>query len=212
MRVKNKTLAGVAVLALAGSALLAGAPAGNAATVACGPTCKDPYARQWGANLIVAVASGVPMVGQSAVLYPAAPRRAEDWLLEYPGTVAEFYADGIVGAAVGKTWPSYPVYEYQYTPGGTETGLCLGTAVTAGPGTPLSLQPCGINAKTCWIPLLADRIGGYVPLISGTDTLTTSPYVMTGHGPGALLTTAGLVGVPGHAAPFQMWTNATGVI
>jgi hypothetical protein len=214
MRVTNKTLAGMAALALAGSAILAGAsaPAGNAATVACGSACKAPFARQWGVNLIGAVLSGVPRHGQNAVLYPAAPRRAEDWQFEYQGTVAAFYRDGIVGAAVGKTWPSYPAYEYEYTPGGKPTSLCLGTAVTAGPGTPLTLQPCGSTAKTLWIPLLADRSGGYVPLINGSDTLTTSPYVMTGHGPDANLTTAGLVKVAGIVAPVQMWANAKGVI
>jgi hypothetical protein len=212
MRVKNKTLAGIAVLALAGSAILAGAPAGNAATVACGPTCKAPFARQWGANLIGAVLSGIPRHGQSVVLYPAAPRPAEDWQLLYEGTVATLYGDGIVGAAVGRTWPSYPAYEYEYTPAGTPTAWCLGTAVTAGPGTPLTLQLCGSTAKTLWIPLLADRSGGYVPLINGSDTLTTSPYVMTGHGPDANLSTARLVKVAGHVAPVQMWTNFPGVI
>jgi hypothetical protein len=212
MRVKNKTLAGIAVLALAGSAILAGAPAGNAATVACGPACKAPFARQWGANLIGAVLSGIPRHGQSVVLYPAAPRPAEDWQLLYEGTVATLYGDGIVGAAVGRTWPSYPAYEYEYTPAGTPTAWCLGTAVTAGPGTPLTLQLCGSTAKTLWIPLLADRSGGYVPLINGSDTLTTSPYVMTGHGPDANLSTARLVKVAGHVAPVQMWTNFPGVI
>jgi hypothetical protein len=212
MRVKNRTLAGLAVLALAGSAILAGAPTGNAATVACGPTCKAPFARQWGANLIGAVQSGIPRDGQNVVLYPAAPRPAEDWQFVYEGTVATFYRYGIVGPAVGKTWPSYPAYEYEYTPAGTPTNWCLGTAVTAGPGTPLTLQPCGSTAKTLWIPLLADRSGGYVPLINGSDTLTTSPYVMTGHGPGANLTTAGLVKVFGIVVPVQMWANFTGVI
>jgi hypothetical protein len=35
---------------------------------------------------------------------------------------------------------------------------------------------------------------------------------MTGHGPDANLTTAGLVKVAGHVAPVQMWANAKGVI
>jgi hypothetical protein len=212
MRVKNRTLAGLAVLALAGSAILAGAPAGNAATVACGTACQAPYARQWGANLIGAVLSGIPRGGQNVVLYPAAPRPAEDWQFDYQGTVAALYHDGLVGAAVGKTWPSYPAYEYQYTPAGIPTGWCLGTAVTAGAGTPVTLQPCGVTVKTVWIPLLADRSGGYVPLINGSDTLATFPYVMTGHGPDANLTTAELVKVAGRVVPVQMWTNAKGVI
>jgi hypothetical protein len=214
MRVKTKTLAGMAVLALAGSAILAGTavPAGNAATVACGPVCKAPFARQWGANLIGAVLAGIPRVGQNAVLYPAAPRNAEDWQFLYQGTVAAFYEAGIVGPAVGETWPSYPAYEYEYTPAGTPTNLCLGTAVTAGPSTPLTLQPCGSTAKTLWIPLLADRSGGYVPLINGSDTRTTFPYVMTGHGPDTNLTTAGLVKIAGIVDPVQMWANFRGVI
>src|SRR5271154_6991224 len=126
MRVKNKTLAGIAVLALAGSAMLAGtaAPAGNAATVACGPACKAPFARQWGANLIGAVLAGIPRAGQNAVLYPAAPRNAEDWQFLYQGTVAAFYEAGIIGAAVGKTWPSYPARRLPCSPAGPPRRRC----------------------------------------------------------------------------------------
>jgi len=214
MRVKNKTLAGVAVLALAGSAIQAGAsvPAGNAATVACGPVCRAPFARQWGANLMGAVLSGIPRGGQNAVLYPAAPRAAEDWHFLDEGTVAALYRDGVLGAAVGKTWPSYQAYEYEYTPLGAATSWCLGTAVPAGPGVPLTLQPCGSTSKVLWIPLLADRSGGYVPLMNGSDTLTAAPYVMTGHGPDANLTTARLVKISGTVDPVQMWANFKGVI
>jgi hypothetical protein len=214
MRVKNKTLASVAVLALAGSTVLAGAaaPAGNAATVPCGPDCRAPYAREWGGNLMGAVLNGIPRAGQPAVLYPIAPRRAEDWRLLDEGTVASLYKDGILGAAVGQTWPSSQAYEYEYTPLGIPTSWCLGTATTAGPGTPLTLQTCGSTSKTLWIPLLADLSGGFVPLINGSDTLTTAPYVMTGHGPGADLRTARLVKIAGTVAPTQMWRNAKGVL
>ncbi len=76
------------------------------------------------------------------------------------GAVATLYADGIVGPAVGLTWPSDNAYEYEYTPDGTPSGLCMGVAVTAANGTPVTLQPCGITAKTVWITLSIDTIGG----------------------------------------------------
>jgi hypothetical protein len=143
----------------------------------------------------------IPGKPQSVVLSAAGNVSSEDWHRVDEGTVAQFYAQGIVGAAVGQTWPSNEVYEFEYMPGGKYSELCLGTSVTAANGTPVVLQPCGINSKTLWIPLTSDASGRFVPAINGSDTLVNTPYVLTAGPVGASLTTAELSTVAGAFNP-----------
>jgi hypothetical protein len=152
----------------------------------------------------------IPGKPQSVVLSAAGNVSSEDWHRVDEGTVAQFYAQGIVGAAVGQTWPSNEVYEFEYMPGGKYSELCLGTSVTAANGTPVVLQPCGINSKTLWIPLTSDASGRFVPAINGSDTLVNTPYVLTAGPVGASLTTAELSTVAGAFNPAQMWTGQLG--
>ena len=56
----------------------------------------------------------------------------------------------------------------------------MGVATTAVAGTKVSLQPCGVSAKSVWIVDAADTVRhGYVPLINGSDTNFSHPYVLT---------------------------------
>jgi len=211
---RNKILGGIAALTLAcgaGVGVSVAAPPVHAATAACGPSCVALASQQWGMADVSAVLLGTGQVGQSVILSPAGRYPSEDFRLLYEGTVAMFYQDGLVDAAVGLTWPSDPVYEYEYVPNGTETDLCLGTAVTAANGTPVTLQRCGTTSKVIWIPLSIDRIGGYVPLINGSDTVSSTPYVLTAGKVGQDLSTAELYLVAGTFAPLQMWENLVGV-
>jgi len=83
---------------------------------------------------------------------------------------------------VGNGYPDDPAFELEYTPFGVGSGLCVGVAVTARAGTPVSLQPCGITSKTVWIVDTGDSVTvarGYVPLVSGSDTNFSHPYVLT---------------------------------
>jgi hypothetical protein len=58
--------------------------------------------------------------------------------------------------------------------------MCIGTASTAGNGTPVVLVPCGASAKSVWVVDSRDSIGhGYVRLINGSDTNFSHPYVLT---------------------------------
>jgi hypothetical protein len=209
MVIRSRVVTGVAALLLAGGAAAA-APAANAATLACGSGCLALAAQSWGLNYVSSDPGGAT-AGQDIILARAAEFSAEDFKLWDVGTVADFYSAGIVGAAVGQTWPSDEVYEYQYAPDGVPASLCLGLAVTAANGTAVSLQPCGISAKTLWIALSADRIGGYQPLISGTDTVTSAPYVLTAGQVGGVLTTTEMYLAAGSVAPSQMWENRSGV-
>jgi hypothetical protein len=212
MELKNKVFASLAALALVGGATVAAvsAPA-SAATVACGPACVAPYDQASGSGIVGAVSGGTAQIGQHIVLSVAGPSLSEDWDLLTVADVATLYADGIVGAAVGTTWPSDTGYEYEYTPNGIPSSLCLGTATTAGEGTSVTLQQCGITSKTVWIALAADDIGGFQPMINGSDTVTATPYVLTATA-GGKLTTRKMYLVAGTFAPQQMWANVIGAL
>ena len=64
-----------------------------------------------------------------------------------------------------------------------DSGLCVGVAATAAQGSDVSLQPCGVSSKTVWITDTIDTPatlrGGYVPLINGSDTNFSHPFVLT---------------------------------
>jgi hypothetical protein len=211
-RVKNKVFVCLAALALTGGAIVAiSVPAGHAATVACGVACVAPYDQASGSGNVSAVSGGTAQIGQHVILSVAGPNSSEDWDLLTIADAATLYADGIVGAAVGTTWPSDIGYEYEYAPNGIPSALCIGTATTAGQGTSVTLQQCGVTSKTVWIALAIDNIGGYQPMINGSDTVTSTPYVLTAT-TGGKLTTKKMYLVAGTFAPEQMWANATGVL
>ena len=210
MVIRNKIVAGVAALLLAGGAGAAAAPAAHAATPACGSGCLALAAQSWGPNYVTSDPGGAT-AGQDVILARAAEFSAEDFKLQDYGTVASFYSAGFVGPAVGLTWPSDEVYGYQYAPGGVPTTLCLGLAATAANGTAVSLQTCGTSARMAWIALSADRIGNYQPLINASDTVTSTPYVLTAGQVGGVLTTTEMYLSAGSVAPSQMWENRPGV-
>jgi hypothetical protein len=61
--------------------------------------------------------------------------------------------------------------------------MCVGVGSTAANQTPVALEPCGQSSKTVWVVDSYDTIrGGYVPLINGSDTNFSHPYVL--HYPG----------------------------
>ncbi len=145
-------------------------------------------------------------VGQPQILFRVANSDpAEDYTFSYQGLVSDFYAAKLVSAAVdlhygggatlipahpGPTPTSSPVaavpfpddaaFEIQYSPYGVDSGLCMGVAATAVAGEKVTLQPCGVTSKTVWIVDAQDTVRhGYVPLINGSDTNFSQPYVLT---------------------------------
>ena len=68
-----------------------------------------------------------------------------------------------------------------------ESGLCVGLAATAVQGEGVTLQPCGESSRTVWIIDQEDSSTGpvnillneYVPLINGSDTDFSKPFVLT---------------------------------
>ena len=123
-------------------------------------------------------------VGQPIILYRTSNTDlAEDFTISFQGTVADFFAAGLVSAALDLHYAKDWAYEIQYSPNGVGSGLCVGVGSTAVNLTPVSLQPCGASAKTVWVVDSANTIKGfYVPLINGSDTNFSHPYVL--HYPG----------------------------
>jgi len=98
-------------------------------------------------------------------------------------------------------------FEIEYSPFGAPTGQCMGVAATATAGEHVTLQPCGVSGKTLWIwdtpcfssanfPAFVDYCAHYgvprfindwvtfwktaqVPLINGSDTNFSQPFVLT---------------------------------
>jgi len=208
MSIKSKVLASAATLTLLGGVGMAGAlSAGtaSAATPSCGGSCIDIFSHQFGThrspNYVVDVLRQGEKVGQPIILFRTANfDPAEDWTVSFQGTTADFFAAGLVGAAVALHYGCIatvnfpdcygldiavndPAFEIEYAPYGVDSGLCLGVASTAVQEEGVTLQPCGVSAKTVWIADIFDSpstlFNGYIPLINGSDTNFSQPFVLT---------------------------------
>jgi hypothetical protein len=203
MSLKSKLLAGAATLALVGSMGTVGAMSAAAATPSCGRDCIDIFSRAFGTHrtpqFVMDVLRQGAKVGQPIILFRTSNTDpAEDFVPSIQGTTADFYAAGLVSAAValhygcipggnfpncGTTGVDDPAIELEYAPFGVDSGLCVGVAATATQGEGVTLQPCGVSAKTVWIidandsPATFNR--GYVPLINGSDTNFSHPFVLS---------------------------------
>jgi len=199
MSIKSKLLAATATLTLVSAVGAAGAltaGAASAATPSCGSSCINVFSKQFGThkspNFVVDVLRQGEKVGQPVILFRTANfDPAEDFTVAFQGTVADFYAAKLVSAAVALHYgglaagfPNDPAFENEYAPFGVESGLCLGVAQTAFNDEGVTLQPCGVSANTVWILDFQDSWstfihGGYVPLINGSDTNFSHPFVLT---------------------------------
>jgi hypothetical protein len=188
MSIKTKVLAAAATLTLVGSLGATGELAANAATPSCGHHCIDIFSNEFGThhspNFVLDVLRQGAKVGQPIILYRTSNSDpAEDFTVSYQGTVADFYAAGLVSASLDLHYSHLYAFEFQYSPNGVNSGLCIGVGSTAANATPVALEPCGASAKTVWVVDSYNSITGhYVPLINGSDTNFSHPYVL--HYPG----------------------------
>ena len=217
MSIKSKVLATAATLALVGGVGTAGvlgtaATAANAATPSCGSTCVDIFSQEFGHHkdpgYILDVFQQHVRIGQPIILYRSSNNDpAEDFRLEFQGTVADFYAAAMVSSALALHYGCLttlgnsgignfpdcfgfeedfndPAFEIEYTPDGVDSGLCVGVAATATQEEGVSLQECGASSKTVWVVDIYDSpiesfFEHYYPLINGSDTNFSQPYVLT---------------------------------
>ena len=195
---------GVAGALTAGSA--------SAATPSCGPTCINLYNQQFGKAFYQDVFRQSIKLNQPVILFRSSDSDpALDFtsnLLADVSTPSCLFGTTSTGACVGGiTLPFTPltvaqlcklggglgagtcaryasdwVWETQYSPYGVNSGLCVGVA-TAVSGAPVSLQPCGVSAKTWWISDNAHRYFHkghfYTPWVNAASTNFTQPLVLT---------------------------------
>ena len=246
MSVKSKVLAGAAALSLVGglgTASLVSAGAANAITPSCGNNCLDIFSHNFGTfahpNFVMDVYKQGQKVGQPIILFRTSNSDpAEDFTVADQGTVHDFFLAGLVSAAFnlhygggsvigGVQAPNDEAFEFEYAPFGADTGLCVGVGATAVSGTPVNLQPCGVSAKTVWVvDTLDSPFTISVPLINGSDTNFSHPFVLTYPASGyptdqprPQLFTANITGEANGGGPIlgtvddnQLWAADTGVL
>ena len=219
MSIKSKVLAVGATLALVGgvgTAGVLGAGTASAATPSCGIACVNLFSYQFGTHTsptyTVDVLRQGEKTGQPIILFRTANYDpALDWTVSFQGTVADFFAAGLVssslalhyGCIAGVNFPNcpfniagfnFPVRASIPTSWRSRTstrrsawtrGLCLGVAATAFNDEGVTLQPCGVSSKTVWVLDTLDQsftaawAHGYIPLINGSDTNFSQPFVLT---------------------------------
>ena len=193
-------LAAGAIAAAAGGLAVAIAPSASAVTPSCGTGCIDIFSHDFGTfahpGFLMDVYKQAQAVGQPLILFQVSNSDpAEDFTIADQGSVSDFYGAGLASAAVdlhyGCGWnssqakctnasPDFEAYEFEYAPFGADTGLCAGVGVTAYAGEKVTLQPCGVSARTLWIADYSDSpFTISIPLINGSDTNFSHPYVLT---------------------------------
>jgi hypothetical protein len=259
MSIKSKVLAAAATLTLVGGVAVTGAvTAGtaSAATPSCGPGfvdasttpvlvqgCLNIFSRQFGThrspNFLLDVWRQGAKVGQPIILFRSSNADpAEDFTVSTQGLVSDFNAAGLVSNAVNLHYGNgssiaqdESAFEIEYSPFGALSGLCVGVSLTAFQGENVSLQPCGVTAKTVWIADTFDFslpafFRGFVPLINGSDTNFSHPFVLSypANGyptdiPRPVLQTRNLTGFSNGFGPIvgtvvntQLWSATLGVV
>jgi hypothetical protein len=187
MSITSKVLAAAAVLTLAGGLSTAGTVAANAATPQCGGPCVEVYSAEFPmlpkVGFVETVFLGIPVRGVPTIVRPASSSNpAEDLIVPLGGPVhvSQFYADGMVSAAVNEHYGTELAVQLEYAPYGRPTGLCTAVATTAYQDEGLSLQPCRTPGTTVWILDAADSPGtAAFPIVNGSDTDFVHPFAMT---------------------------------
>ena len=188
MSIKNRVLVAAATMTMVGGATAVGLASAQASTPSCDGACLTISSEQYGpstaAPFVLDVLRQGEKVGQPVILFRTSNSDpAEDFTYATEGTVNSFYTTyGLVSAGLAKTYGTDAAYEAEYSPYGVESGLCVGVASTAGNDTPVVLEPCGASSKTVWVVDEADGSDGYYPVINGSDTSFSNPYVL--HYPG----------------------------
>jgi hypothetical protein len=190
MSIKRKMLATAAAAIVAGGLSTVGTLPATAATPQCRPHCIQVFSRAFGTptnpTFVETVFHGVGTAGQPTILArPSNSNPAGDLIVPRGGLVSDFFAAGLVSAAVNQHYATERAAQIEYAPLGKPTGLCAALAATAYQNEGLTLQPCSTPGTTVWIIDTADSPATaptYFPLVSGSTTNFTHPFAMTIHG------------------------------
>jgi hypothetical protein len=192
MSIKSKVLAAAATLTMVGGVAVTGAlTAGtaSAATPSCGTFCVNIFSKDFGnyrsPNFTVDVWRQSARVGQPIILFKSSNSDpALDFVASVQGSVSDFCSAGIITNFTCYRWADLPAFEIEYAPFGVQSGLCMGVPTDAFQNEKVSLAPCGVSSKTVWIVDALDSIlgahsGFYAPLINGSNSNFSHPYVLT---------------------------------
>jgi hypothetical protein len=211
MSLKRKVLATAAMLTVAGGLSTVGTLPATAATPQCGPHCIQIFSAKFGTNanpnFVETVFQGVGTTGQPTILArPSSSNPAGDLIAVAPGMglVSDFFAAGLVSAAVNQHYGSETAAQIEYAPFGEPTAY---------QNEGLSLQPCSTPGTTVWIIDTADSPAtapARFPIVNGSTTDFIHPFAMTIHGNPAhkrfpQIKVQRLRGNPDHVRVNQLW-------
>jgi hypothetical protein len=188
MRIKTTVRTALATLTIVAGASTAATIPASAATSACGASCLSVFSSELGTyaqpNFVEHVFGGKASVGQPTGLNRASGSdSSEDFTNPHQGSVSDYYAMGMVSAAVNRHYGTLTASQLEYEPSGMPTGLCVGVATDPFQGEALSLQPCIIPGRTVWIIDTADSpataAAHYFPIVSGATGDFSRPFAMT---------------------------------
>jgi hypothetical protein len=191
MSIKSKVLAAAATLAVIGGVSTAGTLSASAATPGCsqnGNTCVQIFSKRFGTpaspGFVESAFLGLPFAGVPTILQRTSTSNpAGDIIIPAAGTVSQFYAKGMVSAAVNSHYGAEKAVQVEYAPRGVPTGLCAAIA-TATPyqDEGLTLQPCTTPGTTVFIIDTADSPATapvYFPIVLASTTDFAHPFTMT---------------------------------
>ena len=216
MSIKRKMLAAAATLTVAGGLSTVGTLSATAATPQCGPHCIQIFSAKFGTkahpNFVESVFQGIATAGQPTIVAPpSSSDPAGDLIVPRAGTVSDFFAAGLVSAAVNQHYGSEMAVQIEYAPLGKPTGLCSALAATAYQNEGLTLQPCSTPGTTLWIVDRNDSLNTKTfPIVNGSTTDFTHPFAMIIHGNPAhkqftQIKVQRLRGNPDHVRISQLW-------
>ena len=214
MSIKSKITTAAAALSLIVGVSAAGIQTANAATVACGLGCANLFSFAFGiagnpVAYVLDVPGGVQVGGAVILARESHTNPNEDFTESVEGTVHDLFLAGLVPSGLNALYSGLNVFEMEFTPGGVDSGLCVGVF-------PVSLQPCGTGVKTLWIldPQATVFFIPYFAVISAATTNFQHPDSLTTLFPGVPLFTAPLV--PYNLFPalnaHQLWGIVHGVL
>jgi hypothetical protein len=161
-----------------------GTPVASAATPACGANCISVFSRELGTyahpNFVEDVLGGEATIGQPVGLKQASGSDPSEDILPRGGSLADFFAAGMVSAEVNSHYAGMRAVQQVYAPFGVPTDLCVGLATVAYQNEGLTLQPCNVPGTTVWItdPSLSPTTPGYFPIINASTTDFSRPFSM----------------------------------
>ena len=135
MSMKRKVLTAAAALSTIGGLATVGPGTASAATPQCGDACISILSKVLGTpaqpNFVEDILGGVARVGQPVILKQASGSDPSEDIIPHGGTVADFYAAGMVSAEVNSHYGSLRAVQQEYAPFGVPSGLCVGLASVA---------------------------------------------------------------------------------